>query len=103
MSAYAYIIVNMQISNLEQYKQYMADAPAAVAAFGGEYLVRGGRFETLEGDWQPARIAMLRFPSFEQAKAFYDSEQYRLARAKREGATDFFNLVLVEGVSAPVI
>ena len=46
---------------------------------------------------------MLRFPSFEQAKAFYDSEQYRQARAKREGATDFFNLVLVEGVSAPVI
>lgn len=101
--AAAYIIVNMQISDMEQYKQYMADAPAAVAAFGGEYLVRGGRFETLEGDWQPARLAMLRFPSFEQAKAFYDSEQYRQARAKREGATDFFNLVLVEGVNAPVI
>ncbi|MDR7149120.1 uncharacterized protein (DUF1330 family) [Hydrogenophaga palleronii] len=96
--AAAYIIVNMQISDMEQYKQYMADAPAAVAAFGGEYLVRGGRFETLEGDWQPARLAMLRFPSFEQAKAFYDSELYRQARAKREGATDFFNLVLVEGV-----
>jgi uncharacterized protein (DUF1330 family) len=102
-TACAYIIVNMQISDLEQYKQYMADAPAAVAAFGGEYLVRGGRFEALEGNWQPARIAMLRFPSFEQAKAFYDSEQYRQARAKREGATEFFNLVLVEGVSAPVI
>jgi uncharacterized protein (DUF1330 family) len=74
-----------------------------VAAAGGEYLVRGGRHETLEGDWQPARIAMLRFPSFEQAKAFYDSEMYRLARAKRDGATEFFNLILVEGVAAPVI
>lgn len=99
----AYIIVDMQISDLEQYKQYMAAAPAAVAAHGGEYLVRGGKFEALEGRWQPARIAMLRFPSYEQAKAFYDSELYRQARAKREGATDFFNLVLVEGVSAPVI
>ncbi|OGB18211.1 MAG: hypothetical protein A2W72_12515 [Burkholderiales bacterium RIFCSPLOWO2_12_67_14] len=99
----AYIIVNMQISNMEQYQQYMAAAPAAVAAAGGEYLVRGGRFEVLEGDWQPTRIAMLRFPSYEQAKAFYDSEMYRLARAKRAGATEFFNLVLVEGVSAPVI
>ncbi|MCB4366183.1 DUF1330 domain-containing protein [Hydrogenophaga taeniospiralis] len=99
----AYIIVNMQISNMEQYQQYMAAAPAAVAAAGGEYLVRGGRFEVLEGDWQPARIAMLRFPSYEQAKAFYDSEMYRQARAKRAGATEFFNLVLVEGVSAPVI
>jgi uncharacterized protein (DUF1330 family) len=93
----------MQISDLEQYQQYMAAAPAAVAAAGGEYLVRGGRHETLEGDWQPARIAMLRFPSFEQAKAFYDSEMYRLARAKRDGATEFFNLILVEGVAAPVI
>ena len=99
----AYLIVEMQISDSEQYKQYMAVAPAAVAAAGGEYLVRGGRHETLEGDWQPARIAMLRFPSFEQAKAFYDSEMYRLARAKRDGATEFFNLILVEGVAAPVI
>ncbi len=99
----AYLIVEMQISDPTQYQQYMAVAPAAVAAAGGEYLVRGGRHETLEGDWQPARIAMLRFPSFEQAKAFYDSEMYRLARAKRDGATEFFNLILVEGVAAPVI
>lgn len=98
----AYIIVDMQISDMEQYKRYMADAPAAVAAAGGEYLVRGGKFETLEGDWQPARIAMLRFPSFEKAQAFYDDEMYRAARAKREGATEFFNMVLVEGVFAPV-
>ena len=99
----AYIIVDMLISDMEQYKQYMAAAPAAVAAAGGEYLVRGGRFETIEGNWKPARIAMLRFPSFDQAKAFYDSEQYRQARAKRAGATQFFNLILVEGVDAPVI
>ena len=103
MTAPAYVIVEMHITDPEQYKQYMAVAPAAVAAAGGEYLVRGGRHETLEGDWQPARIAMLRFPSFEQAKAFYDSEMYRLARAKRDGATEFFNLILVEGVAAPVI
>jgi uncharacterized protein (DUF1330 family) len=98
----AYIIVDMLISDMEQYKQYMAEAPAAVAAAGGEYLVRGGRFETLEGQWQPSRIAMLRFPSFDAAKAFYDGEMYRAARAKRQGATEFFNMVLVEGVAAPV-
>jgi uncharacterized protein (DUF1330 family) len=98
----AYIIVDMLISDMEQYKQYMAAAPAAVAAAGGEYLVRGGRFEALEGQWQPSRIAMLRFPSFEAAKAFYDGEMYRAARAKRQGATQFFNMVLVEGVAAPV-
>jgi len=100
--AFGYVVVDMQISDLDQYKLYMAAAPAAVAAFGGEYLVRGGQFEALEGTWQPARMAMLRFPSFEQAKAFYDSEQYRAARAKRAGATAFFNMVLVEGVAASV-
>lgn len=94
----AYIIVDMLISDMEQYKQYMGAAPAAVAAAGGEYLVRGGRFETMEGQWQPGRIAMLRFPDFDAAKAFYDGEMYRAARAKRAGATQFFNMVLVEGV-----
>lgn len=98
----AYIIVDMLISDMAQYKQYMAAAPAAVAAAGGEYLVRGGKFEALEGQWNPKRVAMLRFPSYEKAKAFYDCEMYRAARAKRAGATEFFNMVLVEGVSAPV-
>ena len=98
----AYLIVEMNITDLEKYKQYMAEAPAVVKAFGGEYVVRGGRHETLEGDWQPHRVALLRFPSFEQAKAFYDSEQYRAVRTKRAGAVEYFNSVLVEGVAAPV-
>ena len=98
----AYIIVDMLITDPEQYKRYMAEAPAAVQAAGGEYLVRGGRHETLEGSWQPARLAMLRFPGYEQAKAFYDGEMYRRARAQRAGTTEYFNMVLVEGVPAPV-
>ena len=98
----AYIIVDMKISDPERYKQYMAAAPAAVAAFGGEYLVRGGRHAVMEGDWQPTRMALLRFPSLERAQAFYQDENYRAARALRLGATEFFNMVVVEGVDAPV-
>jgi uncharacterized protein (DUF1330 family) len=98
----AYLIVEMNITDMEQYKLYMAEAPTAVKAFGGEYLVRGGKHESLEGDWTPHRVAMLRFPSFEQAKAFYDSAQYAGIRAKRKGAVEYFNSVLVEGVAAPV-
>jgi uncharacterized protein (DUF1330 family) len=98
----AYLIVEMNITDMEQYKQYMAEAPAAVKAAGGEYLVRGGKQETLEGDWTPHRVAMLRFPSYEQAKAFYDGSHYATVRAKRKGATEYFNMVLVEGVAAPV-
>jgi uncharacterized protein (DUF1330 family) len=102
MTAPAYLIVEMNITDPERYKGYMAQAPEAVKAAGGEYLVRGGKQETLEGDWKPHRVAMLRFPSYEQAKSFYDGEMYRQARAKRAAATEYFNMVLVEGVAAPV-
>ena len=95
-----YIVVEMRISDPDRYGEYMAAAPATIAAAGGEYLVRGGRCETLEGDWKPVRLAVLRFPTFEQAKAWYDGEGYRHVRAKRAGATDFFHMVLVEGVPA---
>ena len=102
MSAPAYVIVEMDISEPEQYKRYMAEAPAKVNAFGGDYLVRGGRHETLEGDWQPHRLAVLRFPSYEQAKAFYNDAGYQGVRKQRLGATAYFNMVLVEGLAAPV-
>jgi uncharacterized protein (DUF1330 family) len=92
-----YVIVEMQISDPERYKEYMAAAPATIAAAGGEYVVRGGRHESLEGDWQPARLAVLKFPSVERARAWYDGEQYRAARARRAGATEYFNMVVVEG------
>ena len=92
-----YVIVEMKITDPEGYKVYMTEAAAAVKAAGGEYLVRGGRHEALEGDWLPARIGVLRFPSYEQAKAWYDGEQYSAARRHREGRTEYFNMVLVEG------
>jgi uncharacterized protein (DUF1330 family) len=99
---HAYVIVDMNISDLEGYKAYMAAAPATVKAAGGEYLVRGGKTEALEGAWMPGRMAMLRFPSYEQAKQWYDGELYRQARAKRAGTTSHFNMILTEGLAAPV-
>ena len=98
----AYVIVDMKISDPEQYRHYMAAAPAAVKALGGEYLVRGGRHAVMEGGWAPGRIVMLRFPSLQSAQGFYDTETYRAARAHRTGATEFFNMVVVEGVDASV-
>jgi uncharacterized protein (DUF1330 family) len=98
----AYLIVETNITDMEQYKLYAAEAPAVVKSFGGEYLARGGKHEPLEGDWQPHRVAIVRFPSFEQAQAFYNSAQYAAVRAKRKGAVEYFNCVLVEGVAAPV-
>ena len=100
--AYGYIIVDMRISEMEHYKQYMASAPETVAQAGGEYLARGGTVEVMEGDWKPGRMALLRFPSFAAAHGWYHGERYARARAKRAGATKFFNMVLLEGLAAPV-
>jgi uncharacterized protein (DUF1330 family) len=94
----AYVIVEMKISDPERYKEYMAAAPATIVAQGGEYIVRGGKLETFEGDWKPPRLAVLKFPSYEAAKKWYAESDYRQVRAKRAGATEFFNMVLVEGV-----
>jgi len=94
----AYVIADVKVSDPEQYKQYQALSPGAIAAAGGEFLVRGGRSEALEGNWVPSRVVVARFPDFAAAKAFYDSVLYREARAKRAGATSQFNMIVVEGI-----
>ncbi|HUL65189.1 MAG TPA: DUF1330 domain-containing protein [Burkholderiaceae bacterium] len=94
----AYIITDIKVSDQARYAQYRALSPGAVSAAGGEFLVRGGRHRTMEGEWIPDRVVMLRFPTYEQACAFYDSELYQAARAKRVGATERFNMIVVEGV-----
>ena len=98
----AYLIVESQVTDPEIFKHYMAAAPAVVKAHGGEYLVRGGAMTVLEGDWQPPRLTVLRYPSVAAAQAMYDSPGYTAARALRHAGTACFNMVVVEGVDAPV-
>jgi uncharacterized protein (DUF1330 family) len=94
----AYMIVDAKVINDEQYAGYRALSPAAIAAAGGKFIARGGQTTVLEGHWNPNRVVLVEFPSYEGAKAFYDSELYKAARAQREGATEFFNAVIVEGL-----
>jgi len=93
----AYILVDCEVTDPAQYEQYKALAPAAIARYGGRYLVRGGETAVLEGSWQPGRVVVLEFPSLADARRFYDSPEYRAARAVREGAARM-NLVAVEGL-----
>lgn len=94
----AYVIANVKVSDPEQYKQYAALTPPAIAAAGGEFVVRGGQTAVLEGDVDPHRVVILKFASMDAAKAFYDSALYREARAARAGATSVFNMYVVEGI-----
>jgi uncharacterized protein (DUF1330 family) len=94
----AYVIADVKVSDPEQYARYMALSPGAIAAAGGRFIARGGRHETLEGHWQPNRLVIIEFPDYATAKTFYDSEKYRAARDARAGTTEFFNMVVTEGV-----
>jgi uncharacterized protein (DUF1330 family) len=93
----AYIISMMTVTNPEAYEGYRALAAPAVAKHGGRFLARGGKYEVLEGDFPGSRVVVVEFESFDTAKAFYDSPDYRTAREKRRGATAVFNLLVVEG------
>lgn len=93
----AYVIVQGEVNDPTKFEQYRASAPATVAAAGGEYLVRGGPTQPLEGAAPPPRTTVLRFHSREAALDWYHSEGYRLARAAREGAATF-NMYVVDGI-----
>ena len=93
----AYVIAQATVSNPEQYEGYKALAGAAVAKYGGKYIVRGGATHLLEGDWAPPRLVILEFESVEQAQRFYDSPEYQAARQQRQGAAQM-NMLVVEGL-----
>jgi uncharacterized protein (DUF1330 family) len=93
----AYVIVEIEVTDPTGYDEYKKLAPAAVALYGGKYVARGGKNETLEGDWQPNRLVILEFPSMEQAKAWLNSPEYAPARAMRHQYAKS-KMVVVEGV-----
>jgi uncharacterized protein (DUF1330 family) len=94
----AYIIVETDIRDREQYELYKQATPAAVEAGGGRFIARGGELAILEGDWQPKRLVLLEFPDLEAAKRFYESPAYQEAKRLRDGAAGF-NMVAVEGLA----
>ena len=75
----AYVIVDIEVTDPVGYEEYKKLAPAIIESFGGKYLARGGRTETLEGDWSPNRLVILQFESFEQAKKWIDSSEYSVS------------------------
>jgi uncharacterized protein (DUF1330 family) len=93
----AYVIVETDVTNHEQYERYRDAAPASIAAHGGSYLVRGGELAILEGDWNPSRVVVLEFPDLETAKRWYASEKYGEARKLREDAAKL-HMVAVDGI-----
>jgi uncharacterized protein (DUF1330 family) len=93
----AYVIVDISVTDPIRYEEYKKLAPPAVELYGGKYVARGGKSETLEGDWSPSRLVILQFENIEQAKKWLNSPEYSGARKLRhETATS--NMVVIEGV-----
>jgi uncharacterized protein (DUF1330 family) len=93
----AYVIAEIDITDPAAYEDYRRQVPAVIARYGGKYIVRGGKVESLEGGWSPKRIAIVEFPSMEQALKFYRSPEYAPLIRIREKASRG-KLVIVEGI-----
>ena len=93
----AYVIADIDVQDPVRYADYRAMVPASIEAYGGRFLARGGKVESLEGPWQPKRTVILEFPSVERAKAWWDSAEYAPAKALRRSASEG-SLILLEGL-----
>jgi len=93
-----YIIVEIDVTDPVGYEEYKKLAGATVAAYGGEYIVRGGVTETLEGDWQPKRIVILEFVRVERAKEWWDCAEYSDPKKMRQRTANT-KMIVVEGVN----
>lgn len=94
----SYVIVDIEVTDPERYKKYIEAAPPTVARHGGKFKVRGGRAEKLEGTWTPKRVVVVEFPTFDQAKAWWASEDYAGPKALRQSAS-IANMIVVEGLA----
>ena len=94
----AYVIAEIEITDPVAYEEYRKQVPAVIAKYGGRYAVRGGKVEPLEGGWSPKRLAVLEFPTLEQALKWYRSPEYAPLLKLRQKASRG-RLVLVEGTA----
>lgn len=93
----AYLVVDIEVTNPAQFEEYKKLAPAAIAKYGGRYIIRGGAYENIEGDWKPQCLTIVEFDSMEKAKTFYTSPEYGVAIKARAGAANF-KALLVQGI-----
>jgi uncharacterized protein (DUF1330 family) len=93
----AYLILDIDVQDPEEYAAYRERSPATLEAYGGRYLVRGGPHEVVEGDWDPERVVVVEFPSVERAREWYASPEYQAIVDMRKRAAPS-QVVLVEGV-----
>jgi uncharacterized protein (DUF1330 family) len=97
----AYMIVDLDVADSVAYDEYKTKVPALIHKYGGKYLVRGGKFAILEGDWKPTRLVLFEFPSTAAVQAFFDDPEYQPLKALRQRVSKT-DIVVVEGLDVPI-
>jgi uncharacterized protein (DUF1330 family) len=92
----AYVIADIEITEPAGFREYRNRVGATIEPYWGRFVVRGGRMDPKEGDWQPRLLVMLEFPSLEQAEHWYNSPEYKPLIAIREKAART-QLIIAEG------
>ena len=93
----AYVITEIDVTDAAAFAEYAPKVQPSFAPFGGRYVVRGGKTQSLTGD-APKRVVVLAFDSIDQVRASYDSPQYEALKALRDKAGKA-RLFAVEGVA----
>lgn len=92
----AYIIVDVTIFNEDEYAKYRALTPASIKAYDGKFVVRGGKTEVIEGNWDPQRLVILEFPTMQRAREWWNSPEYTAIKKIRLDNAES-NMLLAEG------
>ena len=93
----AYLLVRANVTDMQQYQQYMKLTPAIVEKYGGQFIIRGGDKVVLEGPETTDRIVMLKFDSIDAARRMYNSDEYQAAIKVRQGAAEA-SFIVMEGL-----
>jgi uncharacterized protein (DUF1330 family) len=84
----AYLITNVNVKSNTEFEEYRAKVPALVRKHGGEYLARGGKLLVLEGEWNPTRLVILRFPDLAAVRNLFNDPEYQPLKALRHQVTE---------------
>lgn len=92
----AYVINEIVVTEPERFETYADQVPAIIRKYGGEYVIRGGAPESVDGPPPPERLVVLRFESRDAARAWRNSPEYQAILPIRE-ATSTSRVYIVDG------
>ena len=94
----AYVIASVHVTNTNEFEKYRLQVPSVTESYGGKYLARGGKQQTLEGKpFIGNRTVIVEFENYEQALKWYYSNEYsQLVKLRQAGSNG--TLLVVEGV-----